>query len=139
MDHNANAWSSISDSTKKENYKNVDGGMVLEEISRFNLGSWNYKGQAPEQYRHYGPMAQEFYASFGHDGIGTIGNDTLLNTADVDGILFIAIKALEKRTEELTRKMTEIEESNRIIIQLIKENMELKSEVAVKRSIYKTE
>jgi uncharacterized coiled-coil protein SlyX len=43
-------------------------------------------------------MAQEWFAAFGHDGIGTIGNDTTLSSADVDGVLCIAVKALEKRT-----------------------------------------
>jgi len=26
------------------------------------------------QSEHYGPMAQEFFAAFGHDAVGTIGN-----------------------------------------------------------------
>jgi hypothetical protein len=45
-------------------------------------------------------MAQEWNSAFGNDGIGIIGCDTLLTTADVDGIAYIAIKALEKRTTE---------------------------------------
>ena len=99
--HNAGSWSSISDSTKKEGYQPVDGESFLTRFRLLRLGSWNYRGQDPSLYRHYGPMAQEWFSAFGHDGIGTIGNDTTLASADVDGILCIAIQALEKRTRQL--------------------------------------
>jgi hypothetical protein len=99
----ANSWAIISDSTRKENFQPVDGESVLDKISRFRLGTWNYIGQDPRQYRHYGPMAQDFFAAFGHDGIGTIGNDTTLASADFDGINFIAIQALERRTSQLQK------------------------------------
>ena len=45
-------------------------------------------------------MAQDFYAAFGNDGIGQIGSETTINSGDMAGILMIAVKALEKRTEE---------------------------------------
>jgi hypothetical protein len=65
------------------------------------VASWNFIGQDPNQFRHYGPMAQEFFAAFGHDGIGTIGTPTTINSGDMAGISMVAIKALEKRTVEL--------------------------------------
>jgi hypothetical protein len=114
---NSSSWVVTSDSTKKENFKAVDGEKFLNKISKINLTSWNYKGQDPSQFRHYGPMAQDFYAAFGNDGIGTIGNDTTLSSADFDGINFIAIQALEKRTSELKS-----------------ENEQLKTEVALLKS-----
>jgi hypothetical protein len=100
MNNGDGSWSSISDSTKKENFLPVNGEEVLNKISSFNLRSWNYKGQDPAKFRHYGPMAQEFYAAFGNDGIGTVGNDTTIASADFDGINLIAIQALEKRTKK---------------------------------------
>jgi hypothetical protein len=109
---------------------------VLEEISRLHLGSWNYKDQDPETFRHYGPMAQEFFAAFGNDGIGTIGNDTLLNAADVDGILFIAIQELTNRTEELSKKINELEEAHDIIRELYRENSILRSELAGRAELH---
>ncbi len=105
-----NSWSSISDSSKKENFKSVDGEEFLHKIGNFKLTSWNYKSQDPSQHRHYGPMAQDFYAAFGNDGIGTIGNDTTIASADFDGINFIAIQALEKRTSDLQKENTQIKE-----------------------------
>ncbi len=46
-------------------------------------------------------MAQDFFAPFGKDKYGTVGNDTTIASADFDGINFIAIQALEKRTAAL--------------------------------------
>lgn len=99
-----NSWSTISDVHRKENFALINGDEVLKKIAAFKLTSWNYKGQNPKQYRHYGPMAQEFYAAFGKDSYGTIGNDTTINQADFDGINLIAIQALEKRTSALQKE-----------------------------------
>jgi hypothetical protein len=101
LNTNGTSWSSISDSTKKTNFKQADGEYFLSSLSKLKLGSWNYTSQDPQQFRHYGPMAQEIFRYFGHDGIGTIGNDTTLATADMDGIIMICLQALEKRTQEL--------------------------------------
>jgi len=96
----ANSWASISDSTKKENYLNANGEYFLNSIAKLRLGSWNYKSQDAKDFRHYGPMAQEIFHYFGRDDYGTVGNDTTLATADMDGIMMIALQALEKRTVE---------------------------------------
>lgn len=138
MDAGDNSWTITSDSTKKENFKLVDGEDVLNKISQFKLTSWNYKTQDPTQFRHYGPMAQDFYAAFGNDGIGTIGNDTTIASADFDGINLIAIQALEKRTVQqedrirnLEYRIKELVEQNNILAQINLEyrnqNRELKN------------
>jgi len=98
---NANAWSVISDSTRKENFRTTDGALFLKKISNMRLGSWNYKGQDVKQYRHYGPMAQDFFAAFGRDELGVIGEDKSINQADFDGVNLIAIQALIKEVEAL--------------------------------------
>lgn len=102
-----NAWSSISDSTKKEKFVKTDGEYVLNSIRNMRLGTWNYKTQNAKNFRHYGPMAQEFYKAFGHDAIGKIGSDTLINAADMDGVMMIALQALEKRTDKLEELLVE--------------------------------
>lgn len=98
---NANAWSVISDSARKENFRAADGALFLEKIGRMRLGSWNYKGQNMKQNRHYGPMAQDFFTAFGHDELGVIGEDKSINQADFDGVNLIAIQALIKEVEAL--------------------------------------
>src|SRR5262249_23755041 len=94
------AFTAVSDKTKKENFKPVDGEEVLGKIRRLELSSWNFIGHDPREFRHYGPMAQDFYAAFGHDGVGQIGSETTINSGDIAGILMIAVQALEKRTAE---------------------------------------
>jgi len=101
MGNGANGWSSISDSTKKENFIYANGNAFLKKIAAMRLGSWNYKSQNKETFRHYGPMAQEFYSNFGNDGIGKIGNDTTIATTDIDGVMMIALQALIKENEAL--------------------------------------
>jgi hypothetical protein len=114
-----NSWSTISDVRKKENFVPVNGEEFLNKIAKFNLTSWNYKGQNPKEYRHYGPMAQDFYAAFGKDNYGTVGNDTTISQADMEGVSFVAIQALEKRTrdqqqqiEALLNEVRELKEAN---------------------------
>ncbi|PSL32872.1 tail fiber domain-containing protein [Dyadobacter jiangsuensis] len=104
----SNAWSVISDVNKKENFAPVNGEDFLQKISKMNLTSWNYKGQDPKQYRHYGPMAQDFYKAFGQDAYGTIGSDTTINQADFDGVNLIAVQALIRRMEEMSVEIATI-------------------------------
>jgi hypothetical protein len=127
-----NSWSTISDRRKKENFADIDGEAFLKKIAGFRLTSWNYKGQNPATHRHYGPMAQDFYAAFGRDGYGTIGNDTTINQADMEGVTFTAVQALEKRTQEIAVLKAEIEK-------LKNENRDLKASVTDLSATLKTE
>ena len=74
---------------------------MLGKIRGFELSSWNFIGHDPKEFRHYGPMAQDFFAAFGHDGLGQFGSETTINSGDLAGFLMIAVQALEKRTAEL--------------------------------------
>jgi hypothetical protein len=121
-----NSWATISDRRKKENFSPVDGEAFLKKIARMELTSWNYKGQDPKLYRHYGPMAQDFYAAFGNDGVGTIGNDTTINQADMEGVSLVAIQALVKRTEELKKENEQLKQQ---LSQYQAENGSLKAEI----------
>jgi Chaperone of endosialidase len=91
------AFTASSDKTQKENFHPVDGEEVLRKIRGFGLSSWNFIGHDPKEFRHYGPMAQDFFAAFGHDGVGQIGSETTINSGDLAGILMIAVQALELR------------------------------------------
>ena len=102
------AFTFPSDKTKKENFRPVDGEEVLRKLREFTLTSWNFIGHDPKEFRHYGPMAQDFFAAFGHDGVGQIGTDTTINSGDIAGIVMIAVQALEKRTAELKEKEAKI-------------------------------
>ena len=77
------AFTSVSDRNQKENFKPVDGEEVLEKIREISVQSWNYIGHDPKEFRHYGPVAQDFFAAFGHDDIGTVGTSTTINSGDM--------------------------------------------------------
>lgn len=104
LSEGSGSWTGVSDSTKKERHIPVNGENILGKISDLNLTTWNFKNATE---RHYGPMAQDFYAAFGKDDYGTIGSDTTINTGDFDGINLIAIQALEKRTKILQNSQEE--------------------------------
>ena len=101
-------FTASSDKTKKENFQPVDGEEVLGKIHGFELSSWNFIGHDPKEFRHYGLMAQDFFAAFGQDGVGQIGSETTINSGDLAGILMVAVQALEKRTAELKQKEAQI-------------------------------
>jgi hypothetical protein len=98
-------FTSSSDVRQKENFLPVDGEETLHKLRQITVGSWNFKGHDPTKFRHYGPNAQEFFAAFGHDDLGTIGNETTITTTDIDGIMLLAIQALEQRTVELQEEL----------------------------------
>ena len=104
------AYTFPSDFNLKENFLAVNEEEVLQKISQFKLESWNYKGHDPKLFRHYGPMAQDFYAAFGKDDLGIIGSETTLNCGDEAGILMIAVKALEKRTRDQKKIIDDLKE-----------------------------
>ncbi len=99
----------ISDKTTKENFQPVDGEEVLSKLRSLEVPSWNLIGQDPEKFRHYGPMAQDFFAAVGKDGVGTIGTPTTINTHDLAGILMIAVQRLEEHNVELKARVEELE------------------------------
>ena len=114
------SWASISDSCKKENFEAADKEDFLQKLANLKLGSWNYKTQDEKRDRHYGPMAQEIFAAYGKDRKGIIGCDTLLATADMDGIMMILLQGLEKRTRNQEMALDDLRQ----------ENAELRSQVA---------
>jgi hypothetical protein len=127
--HGDNSWSQISDSTKKEKIIPINGEELLNKISKFRLCTWNYKGQDSKTFRHYGPMAQDFHNAFGHDAVGTIGNDTLINQADFLGVSFTAIQALEKRTEKIEQQQQQIDNLQKQNVALSASNEKLQEQL----------
>ena len=109
-----NAWGSISDSTRKERLLPINHADVLGKIGAMKLSTWNYKGQ--REIRHYGPMAQDFYAAFGQDGLGQVGCDTLIYSHDFAGVTFAGVQALIRENEQLKARLiqteTKLEQAN---------------------------
>jgi len=57
-------------------------------------------------------MAQDFYGAFGQDSYGTIGNDTTIAQADMEGVSFTMIQALEKRTKAQAEEIELLKKEN---------------------------
>lgn len=115
-----NAWESISDVNRKENFAIMDDIATLEKLSSIDYSSWNYKNQDPSYQRHYGIMAQEFYELFGVDTYGTIGTDETVNPIDMMGVAMSAIKGASKKIDQATKTIEQLEQ----------ENADLKSRIA---------
>ena len=122
----SNGWTYVSDRNKKENFEELNGESVLKKISKIPFYSWNFKAKETQQFRHYGIMAQDFYANFGKDRLGEIGNDTTVSALDLLGVAYSGLKALEKRT-------TDLQNQNEI---LKTEIAELKAMISPKRKKY---
>ncbi|WP_127124526.1 tail fiber domain-containing protein [Pseudoflavitalea rhizosphaerae] len=106
---NGNSWSILSDSTKKERFVPANGMEMLSKLRNLKMGTWNYKGM-PQ--RHYGLMAQEFFAAYGKDQYGVIGNDTTINQADLEGVMMILIHALEERSNQQWQEIIKLKQTN---------------------------
>jgi hypothetical protein len=131
-------WTKESDSTKKELFAQANGEYFLNSLAQLRLGSWNYKVQDAKHFRHYGPMAQEIFHYFGKDKYGTIGNDTMLATGDMDGIMMICLQALEKRTVELKTAVSELQKANEKIA-LVENRMEILEQMIASTSANNTQ
>jgi endosialidase-like protein len=122
-------FTSSSDKTKKENFRPVDGEAVLGKIRGFEVTSWNFIGHDPQAFRHYGPMAQDFFAAFGHDDVGQIGSETTINAGDMAGILMSAVQALEKRTAVLKQEEAQMATQAQELAALKAQNARLRAAV----------
>ena len=98
------SWGSLSDRNLKKDFRSVDSRQLLEVLSRLPLSTWSYQAQASE-IRHIGPMAQDFYATFG------VGEDERhISTVDADGVALAAIQGLYQLVQEKNRQMEDLRE-----------------------------
>ncbi len=114
------SWSSLSDSTQKENRTDVNTSEVLGKLNQLKISEWNYKSQ-DEKIRHMGPMAQDFSSAF---GLGE--NNTTITTVDADGVMMAAI-------QELAQILHDVQDDNR---GLQTRNLKLEEEVALQATRY---
>jgi hypothetical protein len=90
---NGTTWANASDRNAKENFQPVNELDVLRAVAALPLSRWNYK--ADKTSEHIGPMAQDFYASF---GVGS--DDKHISTVDEGGVALAAIQGLNQKVEK---------------------------------------
>jgi len=95
-------WASLSDRDSKTDIAPLDDAAILAKVSTLPVSTWRYKTEAG--VRHVGPMAQDFYASF---GVG--GDDRHITSIDEDGVALAAIKALHAENARLRDRLAALE------------------------------
>jgi len=84
------AWAAISDRNAKENIVELDYKDVLDKVDQLPIYQYNYKNTSPGLVCR-GPVAQDWHALFPSE------KDPLkIDTMDLDGVSFAAIKGLLK-------------------------------------------
>jgi hypothetical protein len=89
----SNAWAAACDSATKEDFRPVDRKELLDKVAALRVRDYKMKDQN-DGTRHIGPVAQDFHAAF---GVGE--NNTSINMADADGVLFAAVQALYEQNQ----------------------------------------
>ena len=89
-----------SDRNRKENITAISNAEILDKIALLEITQWNYIG---EEYSHIGPMAQDFYASF---GLGSTNKG--IAAIDSDGVALAAIKALKAENDALKLQLAKL-------------------------------
>jgi len=91
------AWDNLSDRNAKTDFAALDEDAILAKVASLPVGEWRYKSESG--VRHVGPMAQDFYATF---GVGD--DDHHIASIDEDGVALAAIKALNRDNTTLHRE-----------------------------------
>ncbi len=117
-------WAAASDRAKKTEFWKLSGEIILQKFQGLELGTWRYDPAIdPKGTRHYGIMAQDFYAAFGNDGLGEIGTDTTVTNLDLHGVSYLAIQGLERRSNNQSEEIRTLSQE---IGRLKSENEELR-------------
>lgn len=100
---NGTNWTNASDENIKENFKIVNGSILLRGIAELPISQWNYRCD-DDNVTHIGPTAQDFYEVFG------LGNDDKsISTVDPAGVALAGIKELIQENRELRDLISQLE------------------------------
>jgi hypothetical protein len=83
-------WHDKSDRNSKRDVSPVDSNDILARVTALPISTWRHIDE-PSGTRHLGPMAQDFFASF---GLGS--DDKTIGTIDEGGVALAAIQALHE-------------------------------------------
>jgi hypothetical protein len=99
-------WTDNSDRNLKENFEPVDGQDVLDRLAELPITTWNYGVEDPN-VRHMGPVAQDFYATF---GLGS--DDRHIAALDAAGVALAAIQELHAENQALAEEVAALKDEN---------------------------
>jgi hypothetical protein len=113
---NAQNFFAVSDRNEKQDFSNVDALEVLRKVASLPTQGWSYKSDQTHA-RHIGPMAQDFFATFG------LGMDNKhISLVDEGGIALTAIQGLNQKLESVVKaqadRIAELEKESAKVAQL---------------------
>ena len=114
-------WTDSSSRAVKHNIDPVDGPKVLEKVTSLPVSEWTYDDE-PDDVRHMGPMAEDFYETF---GLGA--DDEHIASLDSAGVALAAIKGLSQKLDDRDDRIDDLEAENE---QLREHNAELEDRLA---------
>ena len=93
------SWETLSDRNAKANFAPVDPREILARLASVPISSWNYKAQ-DASIRHIGPMAQDFYRTF---GVGT--DEKYISTVDINGVALAAVQGVNQIVQDQAKQI----------------------------------
>ena len=96
----------ISDRNLKTDFSAVDARNILAEVVALPIQSWRYTNEVAG-VRHVGPMAQDFKAAF---GLGN--NQKIIGYLDEGGVALAAIKGLNQKLNEKDGEIQKLQQQN---------------------------
>jgi hypothetical protein len=103
----------VSDRNLKKDVIAIDPKDILAKLNRLPISTWSYINE-PVGVRHLGPMAQDFYASF---GLGD--SDRSYHSVDGHGVALAAIQALDRLIQTERESVKALERENRALTKRI--------------------
>lgn len=97
------AITQLSSRHAKENLLAVAGDELLARLSTLPIWTWNYL-TASASDRHIGPVAEDFYRSFGFGS-----SERSLSPSDVAGVALAASQALTREIEQRDQRIEQLE------------------------------
>ncbi|MEU3609798.1 tail fiber domain-containing protein [Streptomyces sp. NPDC035033] len=80
----------------------LNGYDVLRKVVELPVSTWRYRAD-PDDVRHLGPMAQDWWDAF---GLG--GDDKTISLVDTNGVALVCIQALHRLLEENRREISDL-------------------------------
>lgn len=108
-------WMAGSSRNIKTDIDRIDDEEILKKLAELDIYEWSYKQQDGD-VRHIGPMAEDFYSVF---NIGE--NERTIGTLDPSGVALAAIRALDKKTQEIDDLKAELAEMKALLNELAAE------------------
>jgi hypothetical protein len=88
----------VSDRNAKENFSLINPQSVLASVTAMPISEWNYK--TDRNVEHIGPMAQDFHAAFGLNGL----DDKHISMLDEGGVALAAVQGLNQKLEDQAKE-----------------------------------